>query len=45
MKLEKVLIAKGTIYISLLSKKKITCSEIGHFTKSFGKLPYFDSTN
>ena len=24
---------------------QVTCSEIGRFTKSFRKLPYFDSTS
>ena len=45
IKLEKVFKAYGIIYISLISKMQVTCSEIGRFTKHFRKLPYFDSTN
>ena len=45
IKLKKVLNAQGIIYILLLSKMQVTCSEIGRFTNHFRKLPYFDSTN
>ena len=41
IKLEKVLNAQGIIYISLLSKMQVTCSEIVRCRK----LSYFDSTN
>ena len=41
IKLEKVLNAQGIIYISLLSKMQVTCSEIGRCRK----LSYFDSSN